>query len=66
MFPGPLCRAKPFRRVAPHTPGMLEGCFRATAPVTAENDAQAVSPKTPTPPGTVRSTDQSGVGGILC
>ncbi|MFF8543617.1 DDE-type integrase/transposase/recombinase [Streptomyces werraensis] len=22
MFPGPLCRAKPFRRVAPHTPGM--------------------------------------------
>ncbi|MFI9289524.1 DDE-type integrase/transposase/recombinase [Streptomyces werraensis] len=22
MFAGPLCRAKPFRRVAPHTPGM--------------------------------------------
>ncbi|WP_435881477.1 DDE-type integrase/transposase/recombinase [Streptomyces werraensis] len=22
MFPGPLCRAKPFRRVASHTPGM--------------------------------------------
>jgi len=45
---------------------MLEGSFRATALVTAENAAQAVSPKAPTPPGTVRSTDQSGVGGILC